>query len=91
MNEQINYNFGYALAAQRRAEFEAAARRDALVRIVKRNVARPGAGMARTRPGRGFRGSAGRPGAPRTSDDRINPAPIVGGAWQTHSCGEVSE
>jgi hypothetical protein len=36
MNEQINYNFGYALAAQRRAEFEAAARRDALVRIVKR-------------------------------------------------------
>lgn len=53
MNEQINYNFGYALAAQRRAEFEAAARRDALVRIVKKDRRearrRDGAEVARPR------------------------------------------
>jgi hypothetical protein len=37
MNEQINYNFGYALAAQRKAELEAAARHDALVRVIKKD------------------------------------------------------
>ena len=52
MNEQINYNFGYALAAQRRAEFEAAARHDALVRVIKkdRRQARRGDGADAARP-----------------------------------------
>jgi hypothetical protein len=53
MNEQINYNFGYALAAQRRAEFEAAARHDALVRVLKKDRRearrRDGADAARPR------------------------------------------
>ncbi|HET9172848.1 MAG TPA: hypothetical protein VFN97_25705 [Actinospica sp.] len=35
MNQQNHYSFGYALAAQRQAEFEAAARRRALVRAAK--------------------------------------------------------
>ncbi len=52
MNEQINYNFGYALAAQRQAELEAAARRDALVRVIKkgRREARRGDGADAARP-----------------------------------------
>jgi hypothetical protein len=52
MNEQINYTFGYALAAQRQAELEAAARRDALVRVIKkgRREARRGDGADAARP-----------------------------------------
>jgi hypothetical protein len=51
MTQQANYSFGYALAAQRQAEFEAAARHDALVRAIK--VSRR---EARRRDGSGARG-----------------------------------
>ena len=35
MNQHYDYAFGYALAAQRQSEFEAAARQRALVRAAK--------------------------------------------------------
>lgn len=53
MNHQTDYSFSYALAAQRQAELEAAARRNAVVRALKlgRREARrrDGSGGARAR------------------------------------------
>ena len=53
MSQQTSYNFAYALAAQRQAEFEAAARRSAAARAARqaRREARrrDGADKARAR------------------------------------------